>query len=267
MSEKIQYGDKSPYQTLPDIPENNKTTAENMNEIKKVVNNNATELDDAKSKVDELDKKMNIVVAPALTYKGSVSNYSDLSTIENPKAGDIYSVTSENKNYVYANGEWIEYTPEIDLTEINAQIQNIIDNIPKTIANAILEDNKKKYPIGKIILSEIGTNPNSYLGFGTWELWGQGKVPVGVNIEDDDFNKSGKTGGEKTHTLTIDEMPNHNHRTRTIHGAAGGSLWPLATQAYDTYDWNYDNCEAVGGGQAHNNMPPYITCYMWKRTA
>ena len=39
MSEKIQYGDKSPYQTLPDIPENNKTTAENMNEIKKVVNN------------------------------------------------------------------------------------------------------------------------------------------------------------------------------------------------------------------------------------
>ena len=180
MSEKIQYGDKSPYQTLPDIPENNKTTAENMNEIKKVVNNNATELDDAKSKVDELDKKMNIVVAPALTYKGSVSNYSDLSTIENPKAGDIYSVTSENKNYVYANGEWIEYTPEIDLTEINAQIQNIIDNIPKTIANAILEDNKKKYPIGKIILSEIGTNPNSYLGFGTWELWGQGKVPVGV---------------------------------------------------------------------------------------
>ena len=133
MSEKIQYGDKSPYQTLPDIPENNKTTAENMNEIKKVVNNNATELDDAKNKVDELDKKMNIVVAPALTYKGSVANYSDLSTIENPKDGDIYSVTSENKNYVYANKTWIEYTSEIDFSVINEQIQNLqtqINNIP-----------------------------------------------------------------------------------------------------------------------------------------
>lgn len=57
MAEKIQYGNKAPYQTLPDIPEQNKTTAENMNEIKDVVNNNATELDNAKDKVEELDKK------------------------------------------------------------------------------------------------------------------------------------------------------------------------------------------------------------------
>ena len=74
MAEKIQYGNKAPYQTLPDIPAQNKTTAENMNEIKEVVNNNAIELDDAKSKVEELEQKMNIVVAPALTYKGSVTN-------------------------------------------------------------------------------------------------------------------------------------------------------------------------------------------------
>lgn len=55
MAEKIQYGNKSPYQTLPDIPEQNKTTAENMNEIKEVVNNNATELDNVKNKAEELD--------------------------------------------------------------------------------------------------------------------------------------------------------------------------------------------------------------------
>ncbi len=133
MAEKIQYKNKATYQTLPDIPENNKTTAENMNEIKKVVNNNATELDNTKDKVEELDQKMNIVVAPALTYRGSVTNYSDLSTIENPKNGDIYSVTSENKNYVYANKTWIEYTSEIDFSVINEQIQNLqtqINNIP-----------------------------------------------------------------------------------------------------------------------------------------
>lgn len=146
MAEKIQYGNKAPYQTLPNIPEQNKTTAENMNEIKMVVNNNATELDNTKDKVKELDQKINIVVAPALTYRGSVTNYSDLSTIENPKNGDIYSVSSENKNYVYSDEGWIEYTAEIDLTEINAQIQNLqiqINNIPtiqQQVYSRVLED-------------------------------------------------------------------------------------------------------------------------------
>lgn len=161
MAEKIQYGNKAPYQTLPDIPEQNKTTAKNMNEIKKVVNNNATELDNTKDKVEELDQKMNIVVAPALTYRGSVTNYSDLSTIENPKSGDIYSVTSENKNYVYADEGWIEYTPEIDLTEINAQIQNLqtqINNIPtiqQQVYSRVLEDEVEQntnYEVPKYVL-------------------------------------------------------------------------------------------------------------------
>ena len=159
MAKKIQYGNKAPYQTLPDIPDKNKTTAEDLNEIKEVVNNNATELDEAKNKVDELDEKMDIVVAPALVYKGSVNNYSDLANIQDVKKGDIYSVSSENKNYIYSDNSWIEYTPQIDLSEINEQIKNIIDTLPSTIANAILEDNKKRYPIGKILLSEVGTNP------------------------------------------------------------------------------------------------------------
>lgn len=266
MAETIKYGDKAPYQTVPDIPEQNKTTAENMNEIKAVVNNNAIELDDTKTKVDDLDKKMNIVVAPALTYKGSVTNYSDLSTIENPKSGDIYSVTSENKNYVYADEGWIEYTPEIDLTEINAQIQNIIDTLPSTIANAILEDNKKRYPIGKIILSEVGTNPATYLGFGTWELWGSGRIPVGIDIEDEDFNSAGKTGGEKEHTLTVNEMPSHYHQFAIDGGSDAGTMDRLALNDYGPARW-YSNTRPTGNGQAHNNMPPYIVCYMWKRTA
>lgn len=266
MAETIKYGDKAPYQTVPDIPEQNKTTAENMNEIKAVVNNNAIELDDTKTKVDDLDKKMNIVVAPALTYKGSVTNYSDLSTIENPKSGDIYSVTSENKNYVYADEGWIEYTPQIDLTEINTQIQNIIDSIPTTISNAILEDNKKKYPIGKIIFSEVGTNPETYLGFGTWELWGSGRVPVGVDVDDTDFNTAGKTGGEKEHTLTVNEMPSHYHQFAIDGGSDAGTMDRLALNDYGPARW-YSNTRPTGNGQAHNNMPPYIVCYMWKRTA
>lgn len=168
MAKKIQYGNKAPYQTLPDIPDKNKTTAEDLNEIKEVVNNNATELDEAKNKVDELDEKMVLIVAPALVYKGSVNNYSDLANIQDVKKGDIYSVSSENKNYIYSDNSWIEYTPQIDLSEINEQIKNIIDTLPSTIANAILEDNKKRYPIGKILLSEVGTKSCNI--FRIWNL-------------------------------------------------------------------------------------------------
>jgi vacuolar-type H+-ATPase subunit I/STV1 len=203
MAEKIQYGNKAPYQTLPDIPEQNKTTAENMNEIKKVVNNNATELDNTKDKVEELDQKMNIVVAPALTYRGSVTNYSDLSTIENPKNGDIYSVTSENKNYVYADEGWIEYTAEIDLSEINSQIQNLqsqINNIPTIqcqVYSRVLEEEVEQntnyevpeYPLGNNsieiyfegskLIKDINyiEADSTHIQFKDWD------VPIGSNIE------------------------------------------------------------------------------------
>ena len=203
MAEKIQYKNKATYQTLPDIPENNKTTAENMNEIKKVVNNNATELDDAKSKVEELDQKMNIVVAPALTYKGSVANYSDLSTIENPKDGDIYSVTSENKNYVYANKTWIEYTSEIDFNVINEQIQNLqtqINNIPtitrqntSLVTEEVIQQNTNyavpEYELGNDsleiyfegckLIKDINyiEADKTHIQFKDWD------VPIGSNIE------------------------------------------------------------------------------------
>lgn len=203
MAEKIQYDNKAPYQTLPDIPEQNKTTAENMNEIKKVVNNNATELDNTKDKVEELEQKMNIVVAPALTYKGSVANYSDLSTIENPKDGDIYSVTSENKNYVYANKTWIEYTSEIDFSVINEQIQNLqtqINNIPtitrqntSLVTEEVIQQNTNyavpEYELGNDsleiyfegckLIKDINyiEADKTHIQFKDWD------VPIGSNIE------------------------------------------------------------------------------------
>lgn len=266
MIKKINYANKQAFQNNDEIPENQKVTDTNMNDIKDVVNSNAEEL-------DKTQKKITTVTSAPLTYKGSVTQFSDLQELENVNNGDIYSVTSENKNYVYAVNEWIEYTPEIDLTEINTQIQNIIDNIPTTIASAILEDNKKKYPIGKIILSEVDTNPATYLGFGTWELWGSGRVPVGVDVDDIDFNEAEKTGGEKTHTLTLDEMPRHNHKVNENNDGPG--LYPNwgsesgwgATAENINGNGGQSNTAYAGNGSAHNNMPPYITCYMWKRTA
>lgn len=261
MIKNINYTNKQAFQNNDEIPENQKVTDLNMNEIKKVVNNNATEL-------EETQKKITTVINAPLSYKGSVEQFSNLQELENVNNGDIYSVTNENKNYVYAVNEWIEYTPEIDLTEINTQIQNIIDNIPTTIASAILEDNKKKYPIGKIILSEVDTNPATYLGFGTWKLWGSGRVPVGVDTNDSDFNEAEKTGGEKTHTLTVEEMPVHSHMGGVKSAGSGineHNQWGNDTTQKDNMGDTYTG--NTGGNQAHNNMPPYITCYMWKRVA
>lgn len=84
-------------------------------------------------------------------------------------------------------------------------------DIDKIIADKILEDNKKKYPVGKIIMSTTNTNPSTYLGFGTWKLWGSGRVPVGVDTGQTEFNSSEKEGGEKTHTLNVTEIPTHSH--------------------------------------------------------
>ena len=74
------------------------------------------------------------------------------------------------------------------------------------------------YPVGSIYITANATNPSVLFG-GTWEQL-KGKFLVGVDSSDTDFETSGKTGGEKTHTLTIDEMPSHNHK---IYGSPYGS--------------------------------------------
>lgn len=119
------------------------------------------------------------------------------------------------------------------------------------------------YPVGSIKLSVNNVNPGTYLG-GTWTAWGSGRVPVGVNTAQSAFNTAEKTGGEINHTLTVAELPSHAHPIPQHYG--GGSLhgW---VQRIDEVDYTMSETGYTGSGQAHNNMPPYIVCYMWKRTA
>ena len=80
-----------------------------------------------------------------------------------------------------------------------------------------------------------------------------------------DTYKVGSVGGEATHKLTVDEMPNHAHTVSSLHWTA-----PLASSGGAT---NADSgtrtatTSSAGRGDAHNNMPPYLTVYIWKRTA
>lgn len=128
------------------------------------------------------------------------------------------------------------------------------------------------YPVGSIYMSVTDVNPSTLFG-GTWVAWGSGRVPVGVDPSQTEFATAEKTGGEKTHTLTINEMPNHNHSFINGNGTAitptsmrdGGEHELQQTSGGRTYD--YIGLNYTGGSQPHNNLQPYITCYMWKRTA
>lgn len=126
------------------------------------------------------------------------------------------------------------------------------------------------YPVGSIYMSVNSTNPSSYFG-GTWSVIAQGRTLVGVNTSDTDFASAGKTGGEKKHTLTIEEMPNHAHEQYvTANPGSGGHGirrdWDEDANGLSTYPQGCST-SSVGGGNSHNNLQPYYCVYIFKRTA
>lgn len=123
------------------------------------------------------------------------------------------------------------------------------------------------YPIGSIYQSTAPTNPATFMG-GVWERFGNGRVLVGVDETDADFNVANKQGGEKTHTLTVAEIPAHEHRQFIT--ANNGNFGVRRDWSSDGSSSIYDqgiNTGATGGDKPHNNLQPYITIYRWRRTA
>lgn len=137
------------------------------------------------------------------------------------------------------------------------------------------------YPVGSIYISTVSTNPNTLFGTGTWVAIGTGRVLVGINAADPDFDTVKKTGGEKTHTLISTEMPSHTHiqnaHAHVQHlptsqtgsqnsGTRDTSTTGDGTDALSTSQTTPTN-QNTGGDGAHNNLQPYIVVYMWERTA
>lgn len=215
-----------------------------------------------------------------------------------------------------------------------------------------LEVLQAQNPVGTILMSTSSANPSTYLGFGTWQQWGSGRVPIGINTSDSDFNAVEKTGGGKTASLNSNNLPSHNHTvpshnhtvstdgnhthptdvtenmikhshtlslttrsagahthgvkyTRTaesgssiIRPDATGTSVAQATESAGSHthsvsgytessthahavkvtnetagSHNHDvtggstTTGSTGSGSSFSIMQPYITCYMWKRTA
>jgi hypothetical protein len=154
----------------------------------------------------------------------------------------------------------LDITGAVESTDEFTQLQQAlatVGNIPNLI-----------YPVGSIYLSVNPVNPSTLFG-GTWVSIGAGRALVGVDASQSEFNTVEKIGGAKTHTLTVDQMPIHSHAPKGITTPTGGAVRFQATTGSftDMVSLSQDCLANAGNGVAHNNLQPYITCYIWKRTA
>lgn len=144
------------------------------------------------------------------------------------------------------------------ITELNKQLENVEETQKKNL--------ELNHPIGSLYVTQENINPVEILKFGEWERF-NGKLAIGLDENDIDFDTIGKNGGEKTHILTIEEMPIHNHKS--VAGgnfvANNGDSGANILTGGDGYALSRETADA-GENQAHNNMPPYeIVGYLWIR--
>lgn len=143
----------------------------------------------------------------------------------------------------------------------NLSVNSITAKVQPTMGT----DFNKIYPVGSIYMSVNSSNPNTLFG-GTWEAIAKGRTLVGVDTSQTEFNTVKKTGGEKTHKLTINEIPSHTHNIGSIAKWAANQ-YGIGTGASATIGL-FDNVHSLstGNGEEHNNLQPYFTCYIWQRT-
>lgn len=161
-------------------------------------------------------------------------------------------------------------------------VEDQINTLTTDGATATLE---AVYPVGSYYFNDSdGTNPATLLGIGTWVAV-EGRVLVGIDPLDTDFDGAGEQGGSKTHThtdnfsvdghaLTVSEMPAHAHTFTQENTQGSGSAGAQNGES----SFSTQSTSTVGGGQAHthglsggvqsaSNLMPYRSCYVWRRTA
>ena len=138
--------------------------------------------------------------------------------------------------------------------------------LASTIQTALLQ---AVYPVGSIYINVSDpTNPATLLGFGTWAALGAGRMIVGYDSGDANFDSAGETGGANTVTLTTNELPAHTH-TMAPDGNDGtvGGDYISGTNAGPVSHSSTTSTGSAGSGAAFSVLNKYVTCYTWKRTA
>jgi hypothetical protein len=216
-----------------------------------------------------------------------------------------------SKGHTFANGDQVTAGNLNNLVDASTFVSGAVDNISTQlsgggiivkdggVSTAKLADSAvtaikiasdaltAAYPVGSIYMNASNSdNPATLLGFGTWVAFGAGKVPVGIDAGDTDFDTAEETGGAKTHTLIESELPIHHHLA-AVNGTvpetgdvtASNAISEISTQGGSTFQsyalrpatsssyGNVGRTSQVGNNDAHNNLQPYIVVHMWKRTA
>ena len=178
-----------------------------------------------------------------------------------------------NVNGKYLTGTWLQTTDTTDLGKAPPKVA-VLDNSGwiyyRTLSGlradlGIGDYVDLIYPVGSIYMSVNATNPKNLFG-GTWEQI-QGRFLLGMSSS----YPAGSKGGEATHTLTANEMPNHTHQYVDYWTVAAASGTGRRAVKFNNNNYSPESgglsTDSSGSGQAHNNMPPYLAVYIWKRTA
>lgn len=147
-----------------------------------------------------------------------------------------------------------------------ADIQSIVNEAVSGVLAQKATFLEAAYPVGAIYMSTASTSPKTLFGFGTWS-----RIKDTFLLSAGDTYSAGATGGSATHTLTEDEMPSHYHTangTPTTDPEKQTGIALRSTKHSNNYTGTTVlRTAAAGGDQPHNNMPPYLAVYVWKRTA
>lgn len=183
------------------------------------------------------------------------------------KNGDFYVNTANGDFYLKSNTAWNKKFNMIALDQIT-ELKNAFNSVTALTKQLFL----LMHPIGCIYMSTSSVSPQTTFG-GTWIRWGNGRVPVGVDSSDNDFSYVEKTGGSKSVEL------------RALIGAIGGDTNKIGYQASNpvpghgeynlnlhatttsSFAVNHSTVVLEANGGTPSKVQPYITCYMWKRTA
>lgn len=175
--------------------------------------------------------------------------------------GSSYHIISNN--HLITNGE---YGIKNFGTNVLIATNVFSGNTSGNISDQGSSTSTQIHPIGFIYQSVVSTSPATLFGYGTWSAFATGRVLVGLDSGQTEFDTVEETGGAKTHTLVTSEMPAHIHTSQRT-TAAGTNTTGTGVPPHNGVATGGDIVGSTGGGGAHNNLQPYIVVYMWKRTA
>lgn len=223
---------------------------EDVNELSTKVATIETNISDLVSKTDTTNTNVSINSSQIKT------NQSNILTNTNKIGENSADIKTAKSDISTAKSDII--TAKSDIVSLKKTVDEMIDKI---------------YPVGSIYLAMNTTNPSLLFG-GTWERI-KDRFLLGCG---DSYTSIGTYGGEESHTLTVDEIPSHQHDSQNYFTGEPQESYRSDTDKYFTpmaVKSGGGGTEATlkgavmstGGNKPHNNMPPYVTCYIWQRTA